>query len=49
MGGEDRLQIGLRLYNEGRFTEALQQFELGNWSDSANSMCYKTGALFTFG
>ncbi|NTS43895.1 hypothetical protein HRG84_23645 [Flavisolibacter sp. BT320] len=35
-GGEDSVQNGLRLYNEGRLTEAAQLFQTISQSDTAN-------------
>src|SRR6476620_3032050 len=36
MGEKDSLQEGLRLYNEGQYNSALQQFESMNQRDTAN-------------
>jgi hypothetical protein len=41
MGREDSLQTGLKLYQEGKFPEALQQFEIITRSDSTQYLAKK--------
>lgn len=45
MGKEDSLQKGLSLYNAGKLTEALQQFEMMLKNDSANSAVKKYAGI----
>ncbi len=45
MGATDSLQTGLRLYNEGKFREARQQFETILRADSTNSIAWLNAGL----